>query len=535
MSSRYTAPLIRESDKFCERSCSLELGISEYFNEKLKELQLANALNSKKTVRIFDTSKEQAMFQSILNDPIMRALDHPVDQQIFRAALEGMERNQPEILRGQQNNIFMCPTAFSYDSRVYESSVPEVLENWQEELEAKQNLSSQDKLNLSKIRSYLRRIRPQITEQEFFDAFATFFYQRRGIFIHSLKMDSYLKVFIDKAESERNINNSMCTKLSSLEKRICNALNISTNDLNDASDKVLNRIQETLHFRAWSETTGRKIRDAIDEKLHGDLVEKTKRKFKPGRNYNQSEIIRALRLAQFETICKFSGENDMFILLPDLKLILCIEVKRHMKKDDSDATQNHIDRNLKSASAQLKKNADYTAKIHGTIFSPGWQLVKIAALSPRVYSPQKICSSCNPFIITTDMLKEPGGMLRWWHGTGLERIGELDSRTKQKSYKEFLMFYNRIVNLSKVRVLPDVFKSWEQIQGDNLRHMAAGYTEAFKSSTPGYKDVEDILQRPHDAYKVIAFNDDQESLLFEDIQFALFLNDFGAGEFKIIV
>jgi hypothetical protein len=120
------------------------LGISEYFNEKLKDLQLANALNSKKTVKIFDSSKEQGMFQSILNDPIMKSLDHPVDQQIFRTALEGMDRNQPEIVRGQQNNIFMCPTAFSYDSRVYESSVPEVLENWQEELEAKQNLSSQD-------------------------------------------------------------------------------------------------------------------------------------------------------------------------------------------------------------------------------------------------------------------------------------------------------------------------------------------------------------------------------------------------------
>ena len=127
------------------------------------------------------------------------------------------------------------------------------------------------------------------------------------------------------------------------------------------------------------------------------------------------------------------------------------------------------------------------------------------------------------------MIKQPNGMLKWWQGTGLDQIGEMDPRMKQKSYEEFLMFYNRIVNLSKVRVIPEAFKTWGQIQGENERHMAAGFTEALQPSARGHEDVADILQRPHDAYKCIAFNDDQESLLFEDIPFALFFNDFGAG------
>jgi len=519
------------TDKNCQVDCNLEMGISERFDGKLKEQESVRSSKANVNVATFEDTKKQAKFKSILQDPLVKALDHPEDQQIFRAGLEGMERNHPEILKGEQTNLVMCPTAFNYDSRVDgESSVPEVLEKWQEELEATQNLSPQQKTNLHTIRNHLGKIKPQIAEQEFFDAFTTFFYNKRGIFIHSLKMDSYLKVFIDKAQRERNENTG--TRLSPLEKRLAEALNIPKEDLTMVSDTVMNHLRQMPYFNATKPINGRKIRDAIDETLQGDLVQKAKSKFKEGQDYNQSQILRALRLAKFESICKFSGENDMFILLPDQKLILCIEVKQHMKKHDEATTHNRIDGNLKSAAAQLKKNADHTAQMHGSILSPGWRFVKIAALSPKVYNSQKICPSCNPFIITTDMIKQPGGMLKWWKGTGLDRIPELDARTKREAYKEFLIFYNRMVNLSKVRVMPDTFKTWEQIQGQNPHHMAAGYTAASAPSAPLSGDVEDLLQRPHDAFKVIALNDDQEALLFEDIQLVVFFNDFGAGKFK---
>ena len=91
------------------------------------------------------------------------------------------------------------------------------------------------------------------------------------------------------------------------------------------------------------------------------------------------------------------------------------------------------------------------------------------------------------------------------------------------------MFFNRLVNLSAVRVIPDPFHSWEQIQGHNPRHMSAGYTSSTPTSTPGLLNISDLLNRPHDAYKVISLNKGQENLLSNDIPFVVFWNDFGAG------
>ena len=78
-----------------------------------------------------------------------------------------------------------------------------------------------------------------------------------------------------------------------------------------------------------------------------------------------------------------------------------------------------------------------------------------------------------------------------------------------------------------VRVVPDPFHSWEQIQGHNPRHMAAGYTPP---STSDQLDVEGILNRPHDAYKVISLSKGQENLLSYGVPSVVFWNDFGAGK-----
>ena len=64
--------------------------------------------------------------------------------------------------------------------------------------------------------------------------------------------------------------------------------------------------------------------------------------------------------------------------------------------------------------------------------------------------------------------------------------------------------------------------------------MSAGHTTAtpdaqaqYASSSDGVKDV---LNRPHDAYKVLFFNRDQISLLAADsFVNVLFMCDFGAG------
>jgi hypothetical protein len=127
------------------------------------------------------------------------------------------------------------------------------------------------------------------------------------------------------------------------------------------------------------------------------------------------------------------------------------------------------------------------------------------------------------------MINKRGGMKKWWKNTGLDMIKELDERSKKEAYGEFLMFFNRLVILSAVKVVPDPYHSWEQIQGHNSRHMAAGHTASTSRSTSGRLNVNDLLNRPHDAYKVISFNKDQENLLSNDIPSVVFWNDFGAG------
>ena len=88
--------------------------------------------------------------------------------------------------------------------------------------------------------------------------------------------------------------------------------------------------------------------------------------------------------------------------------------------------------------------------------------------------------------------------------------------------------------MSSVRVVPDPFHTWAQIQGSNQHHMAAGYSKATKDiqnkAKLGDLDVGDILKSSHNAFKTLFFNKDQQALLTTDnFPHAVFLCDFGAG------
>ena len=231
-------------------------------------------------------------------------------------------------------------------------------------------------------------------------------------------------------------------------------------------------------------------------------------------------------------------ESSRVEMLPDMKLILCIEIKRHMNCKESihlSKSTSRIDKNMKAASNQLKKNADFMSLRHGAILSPDWRFVKVCAISPSFNTSQNICQHCRRFILTSDMLKVPGGLEKWWKETGLaDRAQKLDQKAKDDAYNEFQLFFNRMVCLSSVRVVPDPFHTWTQIQGNNPHHMSAGHTRADQGAlnqhSSGGVDVKDVLNRSHDAYKVLIFNKDQMALLTTDkIPFVFFMCDFGSG------
>ena len=133
----------------------------------------------------------------------------------------------------------------------------------------------------------------------------------------------------------------------------------------------------------------------------------------------------------------------------------------------------------------------------------------------------------------------PGGLEKWWKDTGLaNRGGKFDKKEKTKAYNEFQLLFYRLVCLSSVRLVPDPFHTWAQIQGNNPRHMAAGHTTADPAvraqCSLANVDIKDILYRSHDAYKVLFFNKDQMSLLASDsLLQVLFMCDFGSGKFNI--
>ena len=81
--------------------------------------------------------------------------------------------------------------------------------------------------------------------------------------------------------------------------------------------------------------------------------------------------------------------------------------------------------------------------------------------------------------MTSEILKTPGGLDKWWEETGLaDRAQKLEQKEKDTAYNEFQLMFNRLVCLSSVRVVPDPFQTWTQIQGNNPRHMSAGHTTA---------------------------------------------------------
>ena len=138
--------------------------------------------------------------------------------------------------------------------------------------------------------------------------------------------------------------------------------------------------------------------------------------------------------------------------------------------------------------------------------------------------------------MTTDILKTTGGLAKWWKDTGLtDSCKSLDQKVKDEAYTEFRRFFYRLICLSSVRVVPDPFYTWTQIQGKDDHHMTAGHTEAtteeIAMATSSDVDMKTILKSSHSAFKTLFFNKDQQALLTTNkYPHAVFLCDFGAGK-----
>ena len=158
-------------------SCKLQYGLSEVFEQILQEQQNVKTSKSHIKPQIFTDPNDQKLYQHMLDDVMIKIFDSPEEQTVFRIALEGMQKNYSEILKGEEKNMFYAPSAFNFDSRIGEvSSVPDVLDQMQAVLESKATLTLNEEKNLRNIRLHLQNLKPQLAEQQFFDAPACFFY-----------------------------------------------------------------------------------------------------------------------------------------------------------------------------------------------------------------------------------------------------------------------------------------------------------------------------------------------------------------------
>ena len=238
--------------------------------------------------------------------------------------------------------------------------------------------------------------------------------------------------------------------------------------------------------------------------------------------YTKLLVRMAVNYSIYQAHSKFSSEWDFLVILPSLKTVVNIEVK---KTSDNGSKKSS---NLSGASKQLEKHAIYFAEKHGYFLDEDWSFLKIAAINPRVENQSLACSHCTKFIMTNE--NHIGDV---WHNIQFQEL-KMNRESKKELRKNFLMLFRRLVSFSSVTrtSLPkNLSKSWEQIEGANIEYIVPGYTEPGSScsETPTFQGIRTMA---HNAFKTIYFNPDQIGLLFGRLakRLVVFFSDFGTGK-----
>ena len=550
--------LVKWLDSNCK--CHLKLGLSSEFS------------------KMMNTS-------SMPTDPIDSIFLEATEQKTLKKRFQGMKDNYQDVQNGSKKSVTCYPAGFNFDGRIkrfntvvikqldqikknMEKQTPgrsdqadQVAQNLQSvsqqhgsylgkyikaEIDNRTGISQKAKKMLEKhfndtdlydekyikskidlvshetdieaIKDFLKTIKPQDSERRVYERILSLFANERGLLLHSMITDVYLQMFVNDASRERKANKTG-KELSDLEKKIAKALNITNFDLDNAAQQVLSDLQNNGLSSPYQ------LNDVIqcinnNRKIHHDLKQKMKKQFNSESAFDDSFICDALRLATYEHETKFPGELDLLGMFPDHQMILHVEVKSNQVENKKN------DNNLKGASEQMSRYAKHIAKRHGSVLSDGWSYCKVAAIVPGVVKEEDVCAHCRHFLLTDNELDNDKTVRVWWESLSLYKNDSQDESAKDQCYREFLMFFNRAVNLSSIARKINVFNSWEEIEGENQPPVVAGFT----SSTGAVSCFQDILTRAHDAFKTIYFTPEQMSLLSpKDFFRVLLLADFGAG------
>lgn len=540
-------------------------------------------------------SKHHCVVQTSKNiniDRIETVFNEQYQQNILQKRAQGMKQYYDGVTDGSKKTLNVFPAVFNFDSRIkeYNTVVLEQLEEMKKQLgrgdakefEYTQNLikdlqyqahgdkfpgvvihsvidssvelSNDTKKELKKhfteidfydkdeieklvyqyelesIKKFWEKIRPQSAESDVFTRLITLLFNQRGLMLHSLKLDVFLQIFTDEARRFRKAN-KLSFKLTSLEEKIADALNLTQKELNKTAHDVIFELHASNQKPKYSSTD---ISIAINSlrEWHENLKTKAKNKFKANTTYCETDIEDAVKLSKFEHSATYPGEIDFFTILPDLQLLMQVEVKCDLSYDlhTSSTSQKKKNRNLKSAAKQMTMYSDHIAEVHGSVLSDNWDYLKVAAILPNVKNQEDLCNHCRLFLLTDDNMTQEN-MSVWWNQLGLSDSVDASVFTKQHCYQEYLHLFNRLVNLSAIAVHANAnYDGWKEIQGANPRHISAGMTQASGPRSTNLL-LKQVLERPHDAYKVLYFSPEQQALLSTDeINHVIFFCDFGAGK-----
>ena len=144
---------------------------------------------------MFQTPEEQEMFLPLLKDVIFNIFTDPNEKKIFKKALLSMKRDYPQLTERSSDTLTVFPEWFQFDSRIKKKQtvVLPVLENIKKEMDKTHS-------DFNKIDQFIRKIKPQLSEQEVFEPLVRFFFNQRGVLLHSLKFHQYMRPFTNLAK-----------------------------------------------------------------------------------------------------------------------------------------------------------------------------------------------------------------------------------------------------------------------------------------------------------------------------------------------
>ena len=384
---------------------------------------------------------------------------------------------------------------------------------------------------LKAIKKFIHTVKPQQAESEIINQLSSLFFNHRGLLLHSLKLDSFLQIFTDEAKRHRKKRNPGF-ELTKLEHQIANALNLSETELKEMANQVVNLLIKASGEKYSSVFTRNQIYNAIGlcQYWHEDLKVRAKRKFDGQAKYKLNDIKNAIKLSRYEHESKYPGEVDLLTILPDLELIMQVEVKCDIK--GSTADKNNF--NLKSAAKQLQRYSNHISRVHGPVLNENWKYLKVAAILPNVGDMERVCSHCKRFIITHDVIEQKGLPI-WWKELELPENHINKNSSKDQFYLEFLHLFNRLVNLTAISRQKSVFTAWKEVQGDNRNNIVAGITPPQDSNISSFR-FQDIIKRPMDESKLLYFNPEQMFLLStKGLNRVVLFADYGCGRISSIL